>query len=148
MLDAATGDLVGTIARGGPSSVDTSAHLEALQPGRLYVQVHSHPSDRTFSLFDVRVLCDAPSVRTTIVVAGRHWWYVMSVRAGDFPAPFRDVYEEYARTRVGLQPKYERLLAAGDLTEDEAIAALDREVWRTIVGRLRLTYHEIEMEDR
>src|SRR5204863_621135 len=60
MLDAANGEHVGPVIRGERTKVDASPHINALRPGRAYVQVHTHPSARTFSLFDVRVLCDAP----------------------------------------------------------------------------------------
>jgi proteasome lid subunit RPN8/RPN11 len=141
-------DHVGPVIRGEPTQVDSTPHIDALQRGHEYIQVHSHPSERTFSLYDVRILCDAPAVRASAVVASGDWWYLMSVAPGDYPAAFREVYEAFVRQREDLLEKYQRYIDEGPMTEDEAVAALDREVWRTIASRLRLVYHEFLVEER
>jgi hypothetical protein len=147
MLDAASGEHVSPVIRGEPTKVDTSPHIDALRTGHTYVQVHTHPSARTFSLFDVRVLCDAPAVRASAVVASGDWWYVMTVQPGEYPAPFRKVYEEYVRERGALQATYQGHIDDGRMTEDQAIAALDREVWGNIAPRLRLHYHQFRTQE-
>src|SRR5947209_2338523 len=81
-LDAETGEQLGGELVGDRFSFDLRPHLRAMQPGRAYLQIHTHPSDCAFSLPDAAMLYRFPAVRAVLVVGGRGTWYLLSRLTG------------------------------------------------------------------
>jgi hypothetical protein len=146
MLDVETGAPVGPYLRGTPTSVVIEPHLSAMKAGRLYVQVHSHPSAATFSIDDVAVLFHFyPTLHSTVVVAAAAWWYVMSPRPGTDPYPVTKIHRAYLDAWRRLEPQFLTAIDEGKMTTEQAGLELHRAIWRTIAGDLNFLYHEVEV---
>jgi Cu/Zn superoxide dismutase len=59
LVDDGTGEQVGEVLVGETSHVNLRPHLAALQPGRRYGHVHTHPGSTTFSDLDLGILSSA-----------------------------------------------------------------------------------------
>ena len=76
--DADSGSLKGATLTGTRSSTDLRTHLARFQPGREYVQVHTHPGSTSFSANDLLVLATQPAIRAMAVVGLDGSWHLLS----------------------------------------------------------------------
>jgi hypothetical protein len=121
LIDHATGTQVGAVLRGSVDRVNLRPHLEALQPGRRYVQVHTHPASSSFSDNDLLILLAYIEIRTMVVVGRDGTWYFLSKMRG---RPTVDVEEGRARWQdrfAEIAEPHNQLIARGILSESEAL---------------------------
>ena len=78
MVDAETGEPVGTVISGGEDSVDLRRQLVAFVRGRRYVQFHTHPGSSSFSDADVATLFSWQQIHAMVVVGVDGAWYALS----------------------------------------------------------------------
>lgn len=92
-LDSATGQtLKPTPLPGSPTSTDLTRHIQAFEPERTYVSLHTHPNSTSFSNSDVRVLGEHAAVDAMVAVGVDGTWHVMS-RSGEASITFARMVE-------------------------------------------------------
>ncbi len=105
MVDADSGLPLGRLVSGQEGGVDIRAHLNALTPGRRYVQFHSHPSSSSFSDADAAILLSWPEINTVVVVGVDGSWYVLS-RATPSPVSAREAVDAYWIEREAIDAEF------------------------------------------
>lgn len=143
LLDATTGERVAADITGQADRLDLSPHLRAMQPGRAYIQLHTHRAGTTISLEDVGFLRDLVDVRAMVIAAVDRYWYLLSVPESEYPAALTDVEQAMWDAFFALGPAYRERVEKGEMGQAEAGRALWHEVWRTIAPRLRFRYHQV-----
>src|SRR5262249_55169119 len=129
VLDLRTSAALGPVQPGGRDGVSLGALLRTMQPGREYVALHTHPFSASFSLGDLAMLLFHRPLRTTAVVAADGHWYALSKMRGQ-PTPLVQEGEiAWVRTLLRLNPEFDRLVAVGQLTPEQA----NREIWHAIM---------------
>jgi NAD(P)-dependent dehydrogenase (short-subunit alcohol dehydrogenase family) len=144
LLDAATGNRVAPDVIGEHDKVDLRRHLDAMQLGRSYVQLHSHRAGTTLSLEDFALLVFFPGVQTMVVVAVDRYWYVLGVAPGAYPAPVAEIEEAMWDAFFALRPAYAERVQRGELTREAAGRALWDEVWYTVSPGLGFLYDQVQ----
>jgi hypothetical protein len=144
MLDAASGTPVRRVLQGVADGVELGPLLRALEPGREYISVHSHPDSTSFSPSDVALILRFPAVCLIAVVGADGTWYVLS-REPDRPSTSREVLvATYQVERDAARIEYERLVQDGVLTRRNARRALSHDIWVAAAPKLGLRYDRIE----
>lgn len=98
MVDAETGAEIGRVLSGTPDGGDIRPHLALMQPGRRYVQMHTHPGNTAPSHIDVLLLLTQEQVQTVAVVGVDGSWYALSRGSSGRVASAHDAAERLVRT--------------------------------------------------
>jgi hypothetical protein len=144
LFDEATGQQVGDVLIGETDEVYLRAHIVAMQPGRRYVHLHTHPASSAFSLNDLAVLLAHPPLRTMTVVGRNGSWYFLSKLRGQPTASPEDGIAAWLTVFRTLDPHYDALIAAGVVTQDEALQQQLHETMVSVAPQLRLRYDRLE----
>lgn len=78
LVDAESGDRVGDLVTGDEDRVDLGALLAARTPGRVYIQLHTHPQSSSFSDADFALLLTHHGISMMVVAGSDGTVYVMS----------------------------------------------------------------------
>lgn len=136
MVDASTGETVGSVITGRPHSGDLLPHLLALISGHRYVQIHTHPGSSSFSDLDIALLLSWEKIQTMVVIGVDGTWCVLSQVRSPRVAPV-DAAEAF-------------------LTELDRIGAEDPDcplqeqthmVWLHIAQNLGMQYDRVQKEE-
>ena len=146
LVDDGTGEQVGDVLVGETSHVNLRPHLAALQPGRRYAHVHTHPLSSAFSGHDLTILLAHPAVRTIAAVGCNGNWYFLSKVRGQPTASPEDGIGEWLDEFSTLKSRYDVLVRSGRMTEMDALRRQSDEVFAIIAPRLRLRYDHLERE--
>jgi hypothetical protein len=144
LLALETGRLIGPPVLGTEDLVDLTDQMGALQPGRRYVQLHTHPASSSFSYRDLWILLKHPELRTMVVVGQDRSWYLLSKRRGQ---PTVDPNEGVALWRLRYTEVSEHsdpLIARGTLTEAEALRREVHETMERLAPDIGLRYDHLE----
>ena len=144
LVDDGTGEQVGEVLEGETSHVNLRPHLTALQPGRRYAHVHTHPGSTTFSADDLSILLAHPPLRTPIVVGADGSWYFLSKLRGQPTANPEEGIAEWLDEFATLTLRYSGLVQSGVLTRAHALRRQAYEALGNIAPRLRLRYDRLE----
>lgn len=87
MVDAETGDLVGSIITGQEDAVDLYPHLSMLAPAHCYAQFHAHPGSTSFSDVDAFAFLSWDRITAIVVVGVDGTWYALSRFPGGVASP-------------------------------------------------------------
>lgn len=146
MLDAGSGAEVGPILRGGPTHVSIGEHLHALELGRSYVQLHTHLTSPTWSLWleDGVLFAAHPPIRAMVVVGVDGTRYVLSRGSDSAAIPPELMDRAWRQEAVRLLPSFRPRVATGRLSKGEAEATLRDQIWRSVATRFGLRYDRVE----
>lgn len=141
LVDADAGDVLGALIEGAVEGVDITTHLQLMQSGRRYVQVHTHLSQptRAFSLDDALLLATYDDL-VAMVVGVDAAWYVLSKDPGADPPLPRRLVQAWQVAALELLPVYRGRVGRGELSREEAEAALRDTVWQTVAAGHGLRY--------
>jgi uncharacterized protein with PIN domain len=130
LIDDASGDQVGETLSGIVDQVDLHSHMDAMQPGRRYLHVHTHPASSSFSDDDLTVLLAHVEMRTIVAVGSDGTWYFLS-RVRGRPTVDPVVGTALWNVHFGeVAAADDLLIARGILSDSEA---LRREAHETLV---------------
>lgn len=140
MVDVESGAELGARLRGVEDGVIIAPHLEAMVPGRRYVQIHTHPASSAFSPQDAAILVQRNGVAAIHVVGEDGTRYLLSKRAnGELPSIVK-LTNTYTDEVYRLMDKYRPRVQPGELDQKMAWKEHTHEVWTRIAGRLNLIY--------
>jgi hypothetical protein len=143
LLAVGTGALVGPVLGGQPAEVPVGGQLQAMQAGRRYIHLHTHPPpSAAFSDADVGMLVTYAGLRTMAVIGVDRTWYVLSKVPGQTLRA--EVEQGFTVQVAALAPKYARLIRSGALSVAEAWRLHTHEVWEQLAPRLGLRYDRVE----
>lgn len=139
MIDAGDGTSLG-ILTGEAKEVVITPHLRAMQPGRRYVQLHTHPGNSAFSDADVAVLIKNDGVQAMVVFGVDGTRYVLSKPLGMSPIQPAEAMAEWRKEYNASLLFYQQAVIAGRMTEGEAAKAHTHEVMQAVAQRFGLRY--------
>ncbi len=144
LLDLETGRPSGPSLEGTEAHVDLAPQLRGLQPGRRYLQLHTHPRNSSFSDDDLRILLRHPELRTMAVVGQTGGWYLLSKRRGRPTVTIEEATALWDIYYADAAEPNERLIAAGQLTPEAALAQEVHETMRRLAPEIGLRYDYLE----
>ncbi len=144
LIDATTGQQIGEVLRGSVDRVHLRPHLAALQPGRRYVHVHTHPASSSFSDDDLAILLDRVEIRAIVVVGRDATWYFLSKVRGR-PTVDADTGRALWNIRFAeiARPDH-ALIAQGILPSSEALRREVHETMTRLAPEIGLRYDHLE----
>jgi hypothetical protein len=144
ILEVETGRPVGATVEGTVDKIDVSLQMAGLRPGRRYVHLHTHPGNSSFSDDDLRVLLRHSELRTMAVVGGNGSWYLLSKRRGQPTMPIEQAQARWDVHYADVAAPHDVLIAAGQLTPDEALAREVHETMRRLAPEIGLRYDYLD----
>lgn len=139
LLDAETGQIVGKVLEGTRDSVQLQKHIMAMEPGRSYVQIHTHPEWASFSGPDIAAFINLPVLSRMVVRSEDRATHVLektaaTKRYGDFElrSPMSD-WEEMRLEEIdaGLAFFQEKGLTDAEVAKGHGHPVV-RERWRAV----------------
>lgn len=140
MIDAAEGTSIGEVLSGEVGGVDISKHTQALQPGRKYVQLHTHPGSSSFSGADLAILVRNDGVEAMAVFGADNTRYVVSKAPGATPITPETAVDTWRAEYNARYLPYAQAVISGQMTEAEARKAHTHEVMEAVAKLLGLRY--------
>ena len=144
MVDADSGDLVGTILDGQEDQIDLGALLHELPPVTRCVQIHTHPGSSSFSPEDALILVTHVAIQCMAVVGLDGAWYLLSKAANDPSPPREQVWLAFSIEADALRPKYRAMALSGLLTPEARRRQETHQIWQRVAPLLALRYDQIE----
>ncbi len=148
MLDAETGNQLGVDLKGIEHSVNIAAHIEQMQLGKRYIQIHTHPNSSSFSDIDVALLFyhQGPerNIQSIYVVGVDGTRYIISREPGVQIATPEEIKLAFRVEIERLRPKWEGKYRSGELTADQAWKEHTHEAWTNIAKKLGFKYNRLE----
>ncbi|NPV30505.1 MAG: hypothetical protein HPY58_12825 [Firmicutes bacterium] len=148
MVDAETGNSLGVDIKGIEHSVNIAAHIEQMQPGKRYIQIHTHPNSSSFSDIDVALLFyhQGPerNIQSIYVVGADGTRYIMSREPGVRVATPEEIKLAFQVEIEVLRPKWEEKYRSGEMTADQAWKEHTHEAWFNIAKKLGFKYNRLE----
>ena len=150
MVDAANGPLLGDTARGTESQTVIDEQVALMEPGRAYVQIHTHPGSAAFSRMDTQTFLDLPGLSAMTVAGGDGTMYVLSKDPEEFQATASAGRRAWEETTLEVQRERLSSLKAEELSETErahVLKEMSHQVWLRIARGLGLRYSRVEAID-
>lgn len=143
VLDAETGARVGPIVGGTRAEVDIRPQLRAMQSGRRYLHLHTHPGSPSFTDTDAVAFVRYSFLVMAAVGTDRTWYVLSRLVGGTVPSTLA-VAEAYAAEIYARAPRYRALWRGGTMTAQAAYRSLTHEVWTSVAPQLGLRYDRVE----
>lgn len=143
MLDIESGASVGDLIEGVGRRTVIAPHLDALQPGHAYVQVHAHPSSTPHSDQDGMLFAAQARLAAMVVVGLDGTWYVVSRLPGASPITPEQVLSAWEEALVALRPQLLARVRSGRLSRRAGGQELLHRVWVAIAPQLGLRYDRV-----
>lgn len=148
MLDAETGNALGNDIKGEKDFASIAAHIEKMQPGKRYIQIHTHPNSSSFSGTDVALLFyhQGPerNIQSIYVVGVDGTRYIISREPGVQVATPEEIKIAFHAEIERLRPKWEGKYRSGELTAEQAWKEHTHEAWTNIAKKLGFKYNRLE----
>jgi hypothetical protein len=148
MLEARSGAQVGPIVTGTANRTVITQHVKAQEAGLQYVQLHTHPSERSFSDADVLVFVERRRFAVMTVIGANGTSFLLSRVPGGVTAPAALVGVRARTVARALRARYRRLAANGLITADAAARELSHDLWQTVPQETGLRYDRVEPGQR
>jgi hypothetical protein len=147
LLDLTTGAQVGPIVDGTQDRVPRDrldSQLRAMQAGRRYLQLHTHPRSAAFSSHDGVLLTTWPEIHGLVVRGADGTTYLLSKTDAILSTErAEDVAQHWMRERDRLNVRF--YLLRRRFGDDRAAWKLVAdEIWRRIAPELGLRYDRVE----
>jgi hypothetical protein len=140
--DLDTGLPVGGVVQGTDTMTDIRPHLAAMQAGRRYVQVHTHPRSSALSAQDAILFGSYPALGVSVVGLDGTW-YVLSKPAGAALVPAL-VGQRYRQEVAARTPAYQARVQAGELDPQAAWRDHTHQAWLATAPQVGLRYDRVE----
>jgi hypothetical protein len=144
LIDATSGQQMGEVLLGSVNQVHLRPHLTALQPGRRYVHVHTHPASSSFSDDDLAILLHHVEVRTIVVVGRDDTWYFLSKLRGRTTVDADTGRALWNVCFAEIASPDHALIAQGVLSSSEALRREVHETMTSLAPEIGLRYDHLE----